>query len=385
MVSIACVTYNHIDWIKDALDGFLMQKTDFKYEVLIHDDCSTDGTSDIIRTYQKKHPDMIKAIIQTENQYTNHHLRRMQYRFNFNRAKGKYIAMCDGDDYWTDELKLQKQVDYLEAHDACHLCIHAAKVEGPEGEFIKLMSPYDKDYNENKIFNIDDSILTGGGFCATNSIVFRRKTLPDPLPPFFWTSPVGDYPLQLFLAALGPVNFIKDVMSVYRWRVKGSYSEKVALNKDSLDKELMLLEKFNTLLIDFNDYFDGKYTLSVEKRIDIQNKRMHHVRYLRGDFEPFKQHRKSMKMLIKNVWLFIRYVVKGLDGFDKKYYREKNPYVKRFFPLLLHYLISGAYNGANPNDNFNTYEYVFENQELLYSGENPLVHHNNKKKRDSVK
>ena len=128
MVSICCITYNQASYIRDALEGFVNQKTDFAYEVLIHDDASNDGTADIIREYADRYPDLIFPILQTENQYSKG-LTNVSGTFNFPRARRKYIAMCEGDDYWTDDRKLQKQVDYLEANPGCSLCFHSAKVE----------------------------------------------------------------------------------------------------------------------------------------------------------------------------------------------------------------------------------------------------------------
>ena len=115
LVSICSITYNHAPYIRQCLDGFLMQKTNFKYEIIIHDDASTDGTAEIIKEYAEKYPDLIIPILQTENQYSKG-LRGFYVRFVFPRAKGRYIALCEGDDYWTDPLKLQKQVDFLEAN-----------------------------------------------------------------------------------------------------------------------------------------------------------------------------------------------------------------------------------------------------------------------------
>ena len=104
LVSICCITYNHEDYIADAIEGFLMQKTDFKYEVLIHDDASTDRTAEIIRKYERKFPNLIKPIYQTENQ----HSKGIKVgKYNIERALGKYIALCEGDDYWVDPCKLQ--------------------------------------------------------------------------------------------------------------------------------------------------------------------------------------------------------------------------------------------------------------------------------------
>jgi len=127
MVSIDCITYNHEDYIRDTIDSFLMQKTNFNYEILIHDDASTDRTAEIITEYQKKYPDIIKPIFQKQNQYSQG-VKHISYKFNHTRAKGKYIAFCEGDDYWIDENKLQKQVDFLETNPECTFCFHNAIV-----------------------------------------------------------------------------------------------------------------------------------------------------------------------------------------------------------------------------------------------------------------
>ena len=118
MASINCVTFNHANYIRTALDSFLMQKTDFAFEILVHDDASTDGTSSIIREYAARYPDQVKPLIQTENQYSQG-IDNISGAFNFPRARGKYIFMCDGDDYFLSPDKLQKQVDYMEAHPDC--------------------------------------------------------------------------------------------------------------------------------------------------------------------------------------------------------------------------------------------------------------------------
>ena len=128
MASINCVTFNHANYIRTALDSFLMQKTDFAFEILVHDDASTDGTSSIIREYAARYPDQVKPLIQTENQYSQG-IDNISGAFNFPRARGKYIFMCDGDDYFLSPDKLQKQVDYMEAHPDCTLCIHSAKID----------------------------------------------------------------------------------------------------------------------------------------------------------------------------------------------------------------------------------------------------------------
>jgi len=131
LVSICTITYNHAKFIRQALDGFLMQETNFPFEVLIHDDASTDGTADIIREYAEKYPDIIKPIFQKENQYSKGV--QISLTYNFPRVKGKYVALCEGDDYWTDPRKLQTQVDFLEANPEFSMCFHPVTVRYEDG------------------------------------------------------------------------------------------------------------------------------------------------------------------------------------------------------------------------------------------------------------
>ena len=126
LVSICCLTYNHEPFIRKCLDGFLMQETTFPVEILIHDDASTDGTDDIIREYTEKYPDKIFPLFEEENKYSNGYKGKMDF-FNYNRVRGKYIATCEGDDYWTDPLKLQKQVDFMESHPEYSVCFHKCR------------------------------------------------------------------------------------------------------------------------------------------------------------------------------------------------------------------------------------------------------------------
>lgn len=127
LVSICCLTYNHAAFIRKCLDGFLMQQTSFPVEILIHDDASTDGTDDIVKEYAAKYPDKIFPLFETENKYSNGYVGKMDITFNYSRAKGKYIASCEGDDYWIDPLKLQKQVDFMEANPDYSVCWHRTK------------------------------------------------------------------------------------------------------------------------------------------------------------------------------------------------------------------------------------------------------------------
>lgn len=124
LVSILCCTYNHAAYIRQCLEGFIMQKTNFRFEAIVHDDASTDNTASIIREYAEKYPDIIKPIIETTNQYSKHDDSIAQILNNAINPSSQYIAFCEGDDYWTDPYKLQKQIDFLESHSeyvySCH-------------------------------------------------------------------------------------------------------------------------------------------------------------------------------------------------------------------------------------------------------------------------
>ena len=127
LVSICCLSFNHAPFIRKCLDGFLMQETSFPVEILIHDDASTDGTDKIIREYAEKYPDRIFPLFEEENKYSHGYKGKMDLAFNYSRARGKYVATCEGDDYWTDPMKLQKQVAFMEAHPEYSVCFHRCK------------------------------------------------------------------------------------------------------------------------------------------------------------------------------------------------------------------------------------------------------------------
>ncbi len=126
MVSVCCLAYNHESYIRQTIEGFLIQKTTFPIEIIIHDDASTDQTAVIIQEYYNRFPEIIVPIFQTENQYSKGI--RPSPTFVWPKARGKYIALCEGDDYWTDPDKLQKQVDFLEAHYDFAICFHEVGV-----------------------------------------------------------------------------------------------------------------------------------------------------------------------------------------------------------------------------------------------------------------
>ena len=263
LVSIACITYNHEKYIAEALDSFLMQKVNFKYEILIHDDASTDRTAEIIKSYHEKYPDIIKPILQEENKMSKG-VKKVNYKYNHSRAKGKYIAICEGDDYWSDPDKLQIQVDYLEKHPECSMCFHASDIiSGSKGK-VGEMRPYNKDC----ISSTDDIILGDGGFIPTNSIVYRKHAM-DNAPNFYIEAPVGDYPLQIITSSQSYAYYINKAMSVYRIGVVGSWTSTLNRSRNRDEKKIKLLNELNQMLNEVNEYYDGKYLKSINKRIQM--------------------------------------------------------------------------------------------------------------------
>lgn len=216
-VSICCVTYNHAPYIRQCLDGFLMQKTDFPIEILIHDDASTDGTQDIIREYEKKYPELIKPIYQSENQYSKGV--KISLTYNWPRAKGKYIAMCEGDDYWTDPYKLQKQVDFLESHPEYVMCSHRFNQYIEDKNLLE--EDQDKDF---KGADYDLKNLIGGKWLTqTLTVMFRRSALD--LQHFESYGMSMDMILLYELLRNGKGYCLPDIMAVYRFHRGGTWSE----------------------------------------------------------------------------------------------------------------------------------------------------------------
>lgn len=255
VVSVVCNAYNHAPYIRACLDSLLMQRADFGFELLLHDDASTDGTADIIRGYAAKYPGLVKPIYQTENQYRQGGV----LRFQFPRAKGKYIAMCEGDDYWTDPMKLQKQVDAMEAHPELDICAHAAnRIDGRTGAVLDAIAPAGRDC----VLGAEAVIAGGGNYVATSSLLFRAS-LNDAVPPFRERRRT-DYTLQIHGALRGGMLYLKDNMSVYRYRTPGSWS---AGQRDSAQKQQGFLNRVTGMLRQLDEDTGGRYHETIEKRI----------------------------------------------------------------------------------------------------------------------
>ena len=289
LVSVCCTAFNHAKYIRSCLDGFVNQKTNFKYEVIVHDDASTDDTATIIQEYADNYPDIIKPILQKENKYSKDVLIYEEYLYP--KCQGKYIAYCEGDDYWCDENKLQKQVDILENNPDYVACVHQTKTLDLRRKQESLFVKCDK-----------DGVLETERFFAatipyqTSSLMYRFE-LYDKRPSFcFVSKKVGDYPTAVFLTFTGSVYYINETMSVYRKFTEGSWSL-MNISKPNIQNFKDMIE----ILTLADEYSNFKYHKLIDKKkIGLEYKLW---KYTAG-FEVFSNDRfkllsvsKKLKML----------------------------------------------------------------------------------------
>lgn len=249
MVSIVCNTFNHERYIEDALNGFVSQETSFPFEVLVHDDASTDATPELINYFAMKFPTLIHPIYQKENQYSKGI--DISGTFQIPRAKGKYIAICEGDDFWTDNKKLQKQFEVLENHFEIDMCAHRAEeIDGLTGKHNKWIAPINKD----GILPTISVVRGGGAFLATASL-FYRKELETRMPKFRMLYKL-DYTLQLAGALRGGIYYLNDSMSKYRFLTPGSWTVSMA---NDIQKKIIHKEMMRKVLTQINEDTGYKY------------------------------------------------------------------------------------------------------------------------------
>lgn len=275
LVTIICLVYNHEPYLRQCLDGFVMQKTDFKVEAIVHDDCSSDNSALIIKEYAEKYPDLIKTIFEKENQYP-----KIGFSGIFNlilpHIKGKYVAFCEGDDYWTDPVKLQKQVNFLETHpEYSSACSRTRLYSQSKGEFLQR-DVFCTDHDED--VPAEDIIRKGGLYLASCSLVYKKEVRGNDYPEYCKKCHVGDYPLQIMCAMKGKVRYFNEAMGVYRvdnsssWVGKNTHMGITENRLKGIVSELNMLECFSKDYPRYKKAFTDRITMYLFSQIRYAEK-----------------------------------------------------------------------------------------------------------------
>lgn len=259
-VSVCIISYNQQNYIQQCLDGVFSQKTNFEFEVIIRDDCSTDKTHLTIMEYISRLDDVKKSKITVLDSTTNIGAND-NFIETFKASVGQWLAICEGDDYWCDEEKLQKQYDYAISHSGCSLVVHPALVSENN-----VLSQTSWACMNKAINQVGDVIRAKGQFSPTGSYFFKREIL-NVIPLWFSTAPVGDYYMEIFATSLGSCHTIPDAMSVYRINASGSWSD--LLKKDRNGQRII---KTYLSQLDYLDKLIGLFPACVD---DIKIKKAH--------------------------------------------------------------------------------------------------------------
>ncbi|MBQ9516665.1 MAG: glycosyltransferase [Eubacterium sp.] len=258
-ISIICITYNHEKYIRQCLDGFLMQK-DVTFEIIIHDDASTDKTSEVIREYELMYPGLLKPIYQTENQYSKNPI-IIDNKF-VPYIQGKYVAICEGDDYWTDPFKLKKQFDALEANPDCVMCAHKVNVVNNDGTDLGYTCPR-KDIQTIILpigyicMNYDNAKYIHTNSCFINASDYKQYLTN--MPNYRLVAPVGDVPLLLYFTSIGKIYYFNEVMSNYRFMSIGSWTYQNENDPEKEQRRRNIYKRMKEMFVEFCKFTGGKY------------------------------------------------------------------------------------------------------------------------------
>lgn len=322
LVSVCTTTYQHARYLRCALDSFLAQKTDFSFEILVHDDCSTDGTVEILQEYARRYPEIVKPLYETENQYSRGV--PINETYNFPRARGKYIALCEGDDFWCDEGKLQAQADYMEAHPDCTFCFTNGYIVDAEKaadenwrEGAREFLPY---YESERPFyaaadrRYDLGEMAGLSFAPTAGFFF---------PTALWERVKerysrrlcehGDLKMRLYFTALGYGQYLHRFSCVYRENVPGSAFQ--VWRRETADRTARRAASVTDMLDEVDEMTGGVYRAGLKPLRDrylfvelwnTEERRPAHQKELRRVLKELPLRRKCIygaKRLLPRPWI----------------------------------------------------------------------------------
>ena len=319
LVSICCVTYNHENYIRQCLEGFVMQQTNFPFEVLVHEDASTDNTAKIVKEYEAKYPDLFRCVYQTENQFLKQNTLQ---NILFPMIRGKYVALCEGDDYWTDPLKLQKQSDFLSENPEYSVCFHAVNEKRDDKIEFSTHQP-----DVEKTFDIRD--LAKGNFIHTPSVLFIKGLFE--FPDWFFQVQAADYVIHMLNARKGLIKYFPEPMAVYRIHAQGIWN---------LQKyEYRLLNTIKTIDLMINEFDGNVKEILIKQNAGYYNS-LAKIAYSERDVEKAKRYLEKAFFLddsLKEEWLINYYPTMIFRLFNSRRYKAS----ERFFNFINRVLFIG--------------------------------------------
>ena len=296
-ITVIVMTYNQKDYIRESLDSILRQKINVDFNILIHDDCSSDGTSEIIDEYKKQYPDKIEVIHQKDRTYPVVGFNGMLYTYVVPKIESDYVAYCDGDDYWTDDEKIQKQYDFMVSHPEYSMCFHSAYQLRPNNDMSSKW--FIKDEGD---IDMSDIISERPGVCVATSSIFLKSDVFKDFSDWRKKYPVEDVPMYITAAMKGKIHRLKEVMCVYRQFAVGSWS---AQNKGANDKMIKHLGEMKEAVLRFDEQTNQQYHDLVVKEVESFDFR---IAYITRDLKTIFS--KANKRFVKRLKFKERFSLK---------------------------------------------------------------------------
>jgi len=295
-VSVLMLAYNHERYISSALESALCQRTDFLFEIVVGEDCSTDRTREILIGYRDRHPDRVRLLLPERNLGMMENLVQ-----TFQACRGEYVAMLEGDDYWTSPDKLQRQVDFLDGHPGCAECFHNVDIieDGRPGErrpFVGKKAKLSYSLRDVAYHNI----------IPTCAIMFRRKLIPS-FPDWFSSMPMGDWPMQVLLAEHGTITYLPDNMGAYRVHSGGAWSG---------SSRISILEKSLRAADVINRHLEFRFDRVIRKNMGGWQREIAKLQQKQGAHRLALQHAWRAVALspLRNCWFLARTAVRAAVG-----------------------------------------------------------------------
>lgn len=293
-VSVCCITYNQEAYIRKCLDSILAQKTDFRFELLINDDASTDATPDILREYAKAYPDIIRLTLQTENKYSQGVV--ILKDIVFPQASGTYLAFCEGDDFWVDDEKLQKQYDAMEREPTAAWCAHYVQCVDEQAMPMDgvTLPPAKTAFSAQTLLSCAETLefLVRNGIQLTSYFIRRElfRGYYEQTPEFVRIAPVDDEVMVRYCAASGPMIFLPENMSCYRMKSAGSWTAENEANAPKMEQHYLAMVD---TIRSFDDFTEHRYPNAIamdllDKEWKAASHGKHHRQMMQKKFSAYR-------------------------------------------------------------------------------------------------